>query len=79
MLGSIGEELDLAICLRGWVKPDVSKVGLGSMSSHSKDSISNKVAPRGVSCKMAFFQLWNIEPKVCGHVVHTFVMYNIKF
>ena len=37
-----------------------------------KDSISNKVAPRGVSCKMAFFQLWNIEPKVCGHVVHTF-------
>ena len=27
---------------------------------------------------MAFFQLWNNEPKVCGHVVHTIVMYNIK-
>ena len=33
VLGSIGEELALAICLSGWAKPAVSEVGLGSMSS----------------------------------------------
>ena len=34
VLGSIGEELALAICHSGWAKPAVSKVCLGSMRSH---------------------------------------------
>ena len=35
MLGSIDDELTLAMLLSGWAKPAVRKVGPGSMSSHS--------------------------------------------
>ena len=51
MLGSIGEELALAICLSGWAKPAVCEVGLGSMSSHSPTARKKvkTTTPRGLS------------------------------
>ena len=46
MLGSIGEELAMAICHSGWAKPAVSEVGLKKKrekSSACVDQNSNEV------------------------------------